>query len=217
MNILLTTPQKIYIASSVVAIMLIVLICFFYIKRNVYPKKHYKEATYLKLASLGENNDYLLLNNYKIDFDDNHVGNIDHLLISKKYIFVINDFSLSGVISGQLKARFLRVINTKKEVTEVSNPLNYNINLIKRLTLYNNLNQSFVKGIVVIDDDSQINITNQSNQFFMIKRKDLNSFITNMDKEKIGNLNEQSIIKFINKLNRENCEYDATKKDSIES
>ncbi|MCQ2802865.1 MAG: NERD domain-containing protein [Bacilli bacterium] len=180
-------------------------------------KKHFKEATYLKLSSLAENNDFLLLNNYKIDFDDSHVGLIDHLLISKKYIFAINDFSLSGVISGELRGRYLKVVNLKKQAADVSNPLNYNINLIKRLTMYNNLSQSYVKGIVVINDDSEINIKNQSNQFYMVKRKDLKSFILNIDKEDIGNLNEESIVKFIYKLSKQNKEYDDTKKDPIES
>ena len=215
--IYLNTAQKIYISVATVVALLIVLLLFVFIRKEVYLKKHFKEATYLKLSSLAENNDFLLLNNYKIDFDDSHVGLIDHLLISKKYIFVINDFSLSGVISGELRGRYLKVVNLKKQAADVSNPLNYNINLIKRLTMYNNLSQSYVKGIVVINDDSEINIKNQSNQFYMVKRKDLKSFILNIDKEDIGNLNEESIVKFIYKLSKQNKEYDDTKKDSIES
>lgn len=215
--IYLNTAQKIYISVATLVALLIVLLLFVFIRKEVYLKKHFKEATYLKLSSLAENNDFLLLNNYKIDFDDSHVGLIDHLLISKKYIFVINDFSLSGVISGELRGRYLKVVNLKKQAADVSNPLNYNINLIKRLTMYNNLSQSYVKGIVVINDDSEINIKNQSNQFYMVKRKDLKSFILNIDKEDIGNLNEESIVKFIYKLSKQNKEYDDTKKDPIES
>ena len=202
--ILLTNPQIIYISSSVVLFIIFAILLFIYLYKAAWAKFHYKEASYLVLSHMANINDYLLLNNYKIDFDDSHVGVIDHILITKKYIYVINDFSISGVVSGDLRDRFLRVVTNKKEVKNISNPLNYNINLIKRLNLYNHLDQSFVKGLVVVNNDAYINIANANEQFMMIRRKDLNRIIAKHSKDKVNNLKEGDVVNFINKLDKQN-------------
>lgn len=204
METLLNANQKIYIAAAVVAVVLLLIISIVFLFKNVVAKKRYKEATYLRLSKLARNNDYLLLNNFKVDFDDNHVGYIDHLLISKKYIFAINDFPISGVVKGELKSRNLTIVSNKNKITQINNPLNYNINLIKRFNLYNNLDQSFVKGIVVINNDSCVKIDNLNSQFCMIQRNKLAKLIKSFDKDNEKNFSEESIVKFINKLDKEN-------------
>lgn len=202
--IFLTNPQKIYIACIVIAGLLAIILILFFLYKEVYTRKHFKDTVYFKLSGLAKLNDYLLLNNYAVDFDDNHVGIIDHLLISKKYIYVINDFQLSGVISGDLKDRSLRLITNSKNVKYISNPINYNINLIKRLNLYNHLDQTFVKGIVVIPNDTHINLSSTNNQFMMLRKKELKKYILKADKDDIKPLKEKDVVNFINKLNKQN-------------
>ena len=184
-------------------VLLIIGTCFFIYKR-IYNRKRYHETIYLKLSKLAELNDYLLLNNYRVDFDDKHFGVIDHILISKKYIFVINDFDLSGVITGDLKDLYLRVIDDEKVAKNVSNPLNYNINLIKRVNMYHRLDQSLVKGLVVIQNNSDIHIGGNSNQFLLIRQKDLVKTIREFEKDDVKPLKETDVVNFINKLNKEN-------------
>ena len=140
-----------------------------------------------------------------MDFDDSHVGIIDHILISKKYIFVINDFSLSGVISGELKSYHLRQVDKEKKVNEIVNPLNYNINLIKRFTQKHNIDQSFIKGIVVINDDSNININGTGKNFYMTTRKNLINLIYEIEESEEKNLKEKSLIDLMVKLSKENA------------
>ena len=201
---LLDTFQKIYIASGVAAILLILFLLGLFIYKRVWKKRHFKEATFLKLSHLAKANDYLLLNNFKLDFDDQHIANIDHILISKKYIFLITDFDLSGVISGELRDPLLRVVNNIKSAVNVSNPLNYNINLVKRLHTAYRFDPTFLKGVVVINDDSVINVTNPSEQFFMVRRKELAKLIRKFDHEKIANLKEKDVLYFISKLDKDN-------------
>ena len=201
---LLSAYQKIYIAASVAIGLFLLFIVGLFIYKRVYKKKRYKEATYLTLAHLAKLNDYLLLNNFKLDFDDQHVANIDHILISKKYIFLITDFDLSGVISGELRDPLLRVVDNYKSAVNVSNPLNYNINLVKRLHTSYRFDPSFLKGLVVINDDAVVNINSQSEQFFMVRRKDLKKLIKKFDKEKIANLKEKDVLYFISKLDKDN-------------
>lgn len=195
------TNQKIYISCAVVATIVVIILLAIFICKRFYCNKHYKEATYLKLSSFADNNDFLLLNNYKIDYDESHKANIDHVLISKKYIFIINDFGLSGVITGELKSRYLNIYRKKDKVEQVSNPLNYNINLLKRFNLDNNLDQSFTRGIIVVNDDAIIDVKNESDQFYIVRRADLKKLILKIDKCDEKNLKEESIVRFINKLN----------------
>lgn len=201
--ILLSTSQTLYISLAIIgALVVIFLICLLYF-RNIYRNKHARELTYFKLSKICEHNDYLLLNDYHIDFDDKNKGLIDHLVISNKYIIIISVFSISGVLSGKFQGEELVNVN-KKGTSIVANPINYNINLAKRLALFNDLNTSFIKGLVVINNDSSIKIEGHNEQFKIIKRKELNKTIKEFDKENIKNLNEESVIKFINKLNEEN-------------
>lgn len=201
--ILLSTSQTLYISLAIIsALVVIFLICLLYF-RNIYRNKHARELTYIKLSKICEHNDYLLLNDYHIDFDDKNKGLIDHLVISNKYIIIISVFSISGVLSGKFQGEELVNVN-KKGTSIVANPINYNINLTKRLALFNDLNTSFLKGLVVINNDSSIKIEGHNEQFKIIKRKELNKTIKDFDKENIKNLNEESVIKFINKLNEEN-------------
>lgn len=201
--ILLSTSQTLYISLAIIGVLVVIfLICLLYF-RNIYRNKHARELTYIKLSKICEHNDYLLLNDYHIDFDDKNKGLIDHLVISNKYIIIISVFSISGVLSGKFQGEELVNVN-KKGTSIVANPINYNINLAKRLALFNDLNTSFLKGLVVINNDSSIKIEGHNEQFKIIKRKELNKTIKEFDKENIKNLNEESVIKFINKLNEEN-------------
>lgn len=201
--IFLSTNQTLYISIGVIAILLVVFLLLFLFYRNHYAHRHTRELTYLKLSKICEHNDYLLLNDYRIDFDDSNKGIIDHLVISNKFIIIISVFSISGVLSGKFQAEELVNVN-KKGTNIVANPINYNINLTKRLALFNDLNTSFLKGLVIINNDSYIKIEGKNNQFQIIKRKEIAKTIKKFDKENIKNLNEESVVKFINKLNMEN-------------
>ena len=202
--LLLTNLQKIYISSVVIASLLAIILIIVFIYKFIYTKKHFEDTVYFKLASLAKINDFLLLNNYVVDFDDSHVGIINHILISKKYIYVINDFSIKGVVSGEYNDRSLRLITKGQSVKYISNPINYNINLIKRLNLYSRLDQTLIKGIVVVPNDCYVNIPNTNNQFMMINKKHLKKLVLKGDKDNVKKLKEKDVVNFINKLNKQN-------------
>lgn len=199
----LSVNQTAYISSAIVASLIVIVLLIYLCFRLFYERRRIRELVYLKLYRLSQRNDYLLLNNYRINIDDNHIALIDHILISKKFIILINDFSISGVLSGDFQSE--QLINTKKKGTDiVVNPLNLNINLTKRLALFTGVHQSFLKGLVVINNDSYINVTNMNNQFKIIKRKDLAKTIRRFDKEDVKYLNEESIVRFIKHLDDNN-------------
>ena len=95
--IYLTAAQTAYITILLFSVVLVIALIILLVFKNVYRPKHIRELTYLKLKSLSDANDYLLLNNYKLHLDDNHTGVIDHILISNKYIILVSDYAISGV------------------------------------------------------------------------------------------------------------------------
>ena len=196
---MLTTPQIAYVSSAAVAGVLLIILLVYLFYRNFYENRHIRQLTYRTLYNLAQKNDYLLLNNYRINIDDKHIGLIDHILISKKYIVLINDFAISGVLSGDAQSE--QLANTKRKGTEiVVNPLNYNINLTKRLALFTGVNHAFLRGLVVINNDSYIDVANTNKQFKIIRRKELAKTIRHLDKENLKPLNEDSVVKFIKYL-----------------
>ena len=96
-------------------------------------------------------------------------------------------------------------MDKEKKVNEIVNPLNYNINLIKRFTQKHNIDQSFIKGIVVINDDSSININGTGKNFYMTTRKNLINLIYEIEESEEKNLKEKSLIDLMVKLSKENA------------
>lgn len=197
--ILLTNIQNIYIifASLGFAVVLILLCVLFY--KNYYVKKHIDRAVYFKLIHFAKYNDYLLLNKYFVRFDEKHIGKIDHILITNKFIYLINDFSESGVICGDYLDKQLKVTD-KKGDKSILNHLTYNRNLARYISLANCLDLSFIKGIVVVNDDSHIDITNLPDQYHICKRKELIKKVKEVDSINIKPFKEGDIVRFINTL-----------------
>ena len=201
--VLLSFGQALYISLSILGglIVLILLLLVFY--RNVLRQKYLKNRVCRSLYKFSNLNDYLLLNNYKINIDDRHFGQIDHILITNKFIVIINDFPISGIITGDYSNEHLSV--TDKNGTKlIVNPLNYNINLTKRIAIFNNLDNSFVKGIVVTNDDSVVDVRNLPEQFTIVSKKDLKKTINEFDKAEVKPFKEDTVVQFINYLNDQN-------------
>ena len=145
--ILLTFAQSLYISLSIIGGLLVFLLLAVLYYKNIYTKKHLKNRVGRTLYKLSNLNDYLLLNDYRINIDDTHYGEIDHILITNKFIIIINDFQISGVISGDYSNDQLKVTD-KNGSRFIVNPLNYNINLTKRIAIFNNLENSFETEVV---------------------------------------------------------------------
>jgi hypothetical protein len=186
-----------------VGAMLVMLLLFVFLYRNVIVKNRFKNSVGHLLYRYSNLNDYLLLNNYHIYIDDKNIGEIDHVLITNKFIVVINDAQLSGVISGDYSSDNLK-FTTKNGNELILNPLNYNRNLTKRVALFNDLDNSYLKGIVVVPDDSYINIDNIPEQFFICKKRDLKKTIKEIEREEVKPFKEDTIVNFINYLNNHN-------------
>ncbi len=198
-----TNEQQIYLSLMIVGVVFALAILVFLLYRIFFRGKNLKNSTYKMLYRYSDLNDYLLLNNYRIHIDTNNIGDINHVLISNKFIVVINVFPISGVITGSYMDEQLRLTD-KKGTRLIANPLNYNRNLTKRVALFNNLDNSFIKGIVVINSDSVIKINDVPEQFFICKRSELKKVLRIIDSIDVKPFKEDTVVDFINHLNKEN-------------
>ena len=198
-----TNEQQIYLSLMIVGVFfaLLILVILFY--RIFFRGKNLKNSTYKMLYRYSDLNDYLLLNNYRIHIDTNNVGDINHVLISNKFIVVINVFPISGVLTGSYMDEQLRLTD-KKGTKLIANPLNYNRNLTKRVALFNDLDNSFIKGIVVVNSDSVIKINDIPEQYFICKRSELKKVLRIIDSIDVKPFKEDTVVDFINRLNKEN-------------
>jgi hypothetical protein len=201
--IMLSLSQKIYISFAILGGLIVIFLLWLLFYRNLYKKYCLKKAVGYTLYRYSNLNDFLLLNDYRVHIDDKHIGHIEHVLISNKFIIIINDFQISGVLSGEYNSEQLK-LTTKKGEELIANPLNYNRNLTRRVALFNDLDNNFLKGIVVINDDSIIDITGIPNQFKICTKKELKKVIAEFDKEDVKPFKEETVIKFINILNDNN-------------
>lgn len=200
---LLSLSQKIYISAAILGGLVILLLLWILFYKNFLKRHRLRKTVGYKLYRFSNLYDYLLLNDYEINYDDKHTGMIDHVLITNKYIVIINDFQISGVISGDYNSEQLKLTTNKGEQL-IANPLNYNRNLTKRVALFNDLDNSFLKGVVVVNDDAVINIDNIPSQYHICTQAELKKLIKEFDKDDVKPFKEDTVVKFINNLNDKN-------------
>ncbi len=199
----LNTNQRIYISVVIIASVIVLALLALLFYNNIYKKRNFKKVVGYSLYRYSTLQDYLLLNDYHIHIDENHISDIDHIVITNKFIVIINDFALSGVLSGGYSDNQIKLTTNKGEKM-INNPLNYNRNLTKRLALFNDLDNSFLKGIVVVSDDSMIKIDDIPAQFHICRKKELKKLIRSFDEEDIKPFKEDTVVRFINNLNSNN-------------
>ena len=200
---LLNLSQKIFISAAILGGLVVLLLLWVLFYRNFLKRHRLRKVVGYKLYRFSNLNDYLLLNDYQISIDDKSKGKIDHILITNKFIVIINDYQVSGVLSGDYSSEQLKVTTNKGEKL-IANPLNYNRNLTKRVALFNDLDKSFLKGLVVVNDDAVINIDNIPAQYNICTVSEMKRLIKEFDKEDVKPFKEDTVVRFINILNDNN-------------
>ena len=197
--ILLTIEQNIYIVCALIGVLLLTLLIIIFVKRNYLNNKNVDKAVYKKLYRLAQLNDYLLLNNYKLHISEKSFLTLNHVLISKKFSILINDFNYSGAISGSYNDEQL-LLHDKNGERLILNSLTYNRNILKRVALLNDLDTSFLKGVVVFANDTLFDIKDIPSQYYVCQKKDLASIIKEIDSIDVKPFKDDTVERFIAKL-----------------
>ena len=202
--ILLTIGQNIYLLCALIGALILIVLVAIFVKKNFLNNKNVNKAIYKKLYRLAHLNDYLLLNNYKITISEKTSLVLNHVLISNKFIILINDFNYSGVISGSYGDEQL-LLHDKTGERLILNPLTYNRNILKRIALLNDLDTSFLKGVMVFANNTLFDIKDIPSQYYVCQKKDLASVIKEIDSIDVKPFKEDTVERFIAKLDSLNA------------
>lgn len=121
-----------------------------------YMQKRKQEYFYRKVMRVAQRGDYLLINDLRLLLDEKRYITIDHLLAGDKYIYVITDAAFFGAIGGGNTSAHWAIYHEDGTKFETPNPILVNEEAVARLLTRTGFDPSFVKGIVLINDECYI-------------------------------------------------------------
>lgn len=178
---------------------IILIIIYIFIKIN-YPKLRgkYGEKWVRKELEKLSKYDYVLLNDIMIK-DEYGTHQIDHIVISNNYIFVVEMKNYYGLIVGnQYNDKWSQWLGKHKN--EFYNPLRQNYGHIKSLSKILNLDEAYFKSVICFSNDVKLKVQtseiviNLRNLLKLVRKYESNekSFI---DKDKFREIIVNSNIK----------------------
>ena len=203
----LTLPQLIYIIVVSVIALLVVLFILLFPVRKYQIKKHYIKHYHRMIYKIATYNDYYLINNFTFEIDSVTKLTVHHLLFGDKYVYLIMDFYYDGDIVGKAFDKSLIFMSNKGEKQYIDNPILICKSYLTKLAMSTSMQPSIMIGIVLLNDNCHSNIVSDSNQFYAISRNKLPQLIKAIESRPIGNLNEKSLEKLvqsIDKINKKN-------------
>ncbi len=194
------------------AILLVIAVLFF----TIYPfvkktgwKNNFVEKYGKSVYKLANHEDFYLINTLVFKGSDGNTFQIDHLLITEKYFFIIKDYYFDGKIEGKVDdSNWIYYFGNpnKPKKAFVDNPLFANRNRMSQLSILTNIDKSIMASIILVNDDCIIsNIVTNNESEFIVKRKDLKKFVKSMDSnENIGRLDQEELTYTVHDLARMN-------------
>lgn len=202
----LTLPQILYIVIASVVVLTIVAIFIIVNVRKNYKRKKFKEYFYKKVYSIAFNQDYYLINHFRIRTADEKMAEIDHILFGDKYIYLIQTLRYDGSLNGSYDDKSFKYWQKNAaKYSYTDNPFVKSEIFVRNFSLLTGLSQSFFIGVTVVNDDCQLTVSSGSQQFYIVQRKKLASLIKQIESREVGKLNERQIdsaVKAIAKMNK---------------
>ncbi|MCR4562025.1 MAG: hypothetical protein K5694_02315 [Bacilli bacterium] len=163
---------------------------------------------YLKVNRLAHNEDYYLLNDAVFNRGKKGEIHINHILAGHNYIYVVTDVVYHGALEANSYKSEWNFIKKKNVVEKVPNPLLDNKAKIARITMSTGINSSFMIGIVLINNDCEINdFEKEEGDPLLVKAKNLRKTILSFEKRKnIKPFKEKELWQIIQDLNQLGCE-----------
>ncbi len=189
---LLNTIQITFIVViAVIVVALLVVLAVFLYKRS--KKNKYKEFCYKTVRKIADYQDYYLINEFEFNVDDNHYGMIDHVLFGDKYIYLITSNYYHGSLTGNAQDKSLILVPKKDKKQYVKNPFKMSEKLLTRLSMVTDLDPSLLIGIIATNDDINIDVENDSKQYYIIQQNKLSALIKMIESRDIPTINEKSL------------------------
>lgn len=184
-------PFEVRIALFVLLAILIVLgfaVWFLYtpVKRMLFRrhKKAFFEHYCMKVA---KNGDFYCLNGLTLVEEGGSKIKIDHIIGGDKFVYIISDSYYEGVIRGRSRDPNWDYLGKDGSKQAILNPIIEMGNLMERLSVFANLPLSYMKGIILTndecfiseyvpgeDDAKVVNIKRFEKEVFKYEKSDIN-------------------------------------------
>lgn len=146
---------------------------------------------------------YHLLNNVTLPIDDGRTTQIDHILISRFGVFVIETKHYSGVVTGS-KTALKWTQTTKFDKREFQNPLRQNYHHVKELeALLPEINKKAIISVIAFTGSANLEGNMPEN---VVHPPSLISFIGNHEKEILSSHDVELVVGRIETTRKEESE-----------
>ena len=200
----LNTIQIIFIITASVIVLTVAFVLIYLPSRKRYIRKHYDEHYYKTIHRIVTNEDYYLINRFLFKLDDTRTGTIDHIIFGEKYFYIISSKYYEGDITGKQFDKSLILVNKGKK-SYINNPYLESKLLLERLAMNTDVDTQLMIGIVVTNRGVNINVANESKQYYAIQINKLPQLIKAIESRPIPTINESQLaraVKVFDKLNR---------------
>lgn len=164
----------------IILLIIYILLRIFYIKIIGIAGEHWVKKELKKLS-----NDYLIMNDLIFKTKDGITHQIDHAVISKYGIFVIETKQYNGYIKGNDYDKKWEIYSGRKKYY-VNNPVHQNYGHIQSLKELLSLNDNYFVSIVCISSNARLNIKSG----IVVELPDLVDKIKTYNVELLPNYNE---------------------------
>ena len=194
----------IFYSLMVIALTLLIFLYIYPSIKRYKESKHFNKFIYRKVYAIAMLNDYYLINNLPLysENDEEYAINIDHILISNKFMYVIKDLYYKDVINGNKNDKVWLSYDKLGRTTEFKNPLMLNLIRCDRFSEAQQIDRSYFISIVVVNNDIQMkNIDDIStSNSYICKKKDLKKLISKIEKRNVSNFNPEGLEKAVMKI-----------------
>ncbi|MCD8204735.1 MAG: hypothetical protein LUC16_02795 [Coprobacillus sp.] len=196
--------QIFYIVFVILIGLLILAFVLWYPVKNVYCKNNFVKLYYKRVYKIALLNDYYLINNFGFNDEDGNKHTIDHFLFGDKFVYVIIDQYYHGDLAGkgQDGSLIFTPVNGKRQY--ISNPLGLISDYSRDIENLTNFENSSIIGIVLVNDDCNIAIMNESRQYFVTNRSKLATLVNDIEARDVTSLYEDQLSIKVNELARMN-------------
>lgn len=191
-----------FILIAIFLFIFFIIFLFYPFFNRLYKKRFHKKLVNRTLYKIALDNDNFLINNVEINFNNEKIS-FDHIFFGKKYIYCVKDIAYTLGIEGKREDIKWFEYDKKGEFSHIENPLRTNYFQVEFLKAYLHVakEQNFFFSIVVINDDCEFKVSNQTDGEILLKRKDLKKFLKEKETdETIATINQDQLEKIVQNL-----------------
>lgn len=200
----LSKGQIAFLAVVILIVLIAIFLIIYIPSRAKFKAKQFKYNFYKKIYQIAFDEDFYLINDFVFSLDNNQKAKVDHILFGNKYIYLISDYYYEGSLSGNDEEQELYLDSFKGERFITDNPIKESQKLAKRISFTTGVSIDYIVGIVLVNDECELDIRQTYKTHYIIQRKDLKALIKSIESRNVNNFvaNQlQETVNYFDKIN----------------